>query len=259
MVLLLFATDFYGQSDNGIKYRLNIMHRRQASSSRNFVKLVDGSSVTYKSWKDFMRVRLFNVNVSRTTSSKNMQNAWIREVELVFYDESDQIIDQFKLVQRIARMENLIWSGYESDKGVKCMTTAKYALLNIKTMHDKTIYPATIKVNFEIEEEEDDDPLEESAQEAPFEKIKTKGMASAKMVNRTFKETKLDQICKKENIDQLDKDLMFMKSGQLPFNLFKQIKLKDGKNRSLADVFPIDKLQEFYTLARTNLKANLSK
>jgi hypothetical protein len=92
-----------------------------------------------------------------------------------------------------------------------------------------------------------------------FEKIQTSEIPPFEDVMRILDKSKLKSSCIENEVDQLDIDLMFMKSGTLPFDQFKVTQLKDGTQRRYMDLFNERDLKTFYEEARKYLKKNQSK
>jgi hypothetical protein len=92
-----------------------------------------------------------------------------------------------------------------------------------------------------------------------FEKIQTSEIPPFEDVMRILDKSKLKSSCIENEVDQLDIDLMFMKSGTLPFDQFKVTQLKDGTQRRYMDLFNEKDLKTFYEEARKYLKKNQSK
>lgn len=99
----------------------------------------------------------------------------------------------------------------------------------------------------------------ESIEPVEFEKIDVGSIPNFDSVSQILKSTKLKPICEAQNIDQLDIDLMFMKTAVLPFNQFKATKLSDGSGRAFIHLFPEKDLNSFYNKARTYLKTSHSE
>jgi hypothetical protein len=87
-----------------------------------------------------------------------------------------------------------------------------------------------------------------------FEKIKVGPIPNYDSVMHVLKATNLKSICQDKKVDQLDIDIMFMKTAILPFDQFKITELSDGLNRSYRDLFPEKELMIFYNEARAFLK-----
>lgn len=100
-----------------------------------------------------------------------------------------------------------------------------------------------------------DDNLVETSEDE-FEKIETQGMAKYEDVISILETSNLKELCKNNNIGQLDIDIMFMKSSYLPFEDYKKNEFKDGTSRKFIDVFPESRLRYFYSSARSYLKEN---
>ncbi|MDO9153860.1 MAG: hypothetical protein Q7U47_09180 [Paludibacter sp.] len=87
-----------------------------------------------------------------------------------------------------------------------------------------------------------------------FEKIPVHGLPKYTDVQWVVAKTGLTVYCENFGIDQLEKDLMFAKTGAYPFNEFKLLKFKNGSNKKFIDVFPEKKLQLFWETSRQVLR-----
>jgi hypothetical protein len=83
-----------------------------------------------------------------------------------------------------------------------------------------------------------------------FEVFKTGKMPSAAIVNGTVHSSGMQSYCDKNFVDQLDKDLLFMKSARIPFEEFKKLKLTGVSEKTAIELFPEDILNTFWTKAR---------
>lgn len=88
----------------------------------------------------------------------------------------------------------------------------------------------------------------------PFERIKVGSIPDYEVIMQTLEEANLKSICDEQKVDQLDIDLLFMKSAVLPFDQYKTTTLMDDSDRTFLDLFPEQNLKKFYNDARSYLK-----
>jgi hypothetical protein len=88
----------------------------------------------------------------------------------------------------------------------------------------------------------------------PFERIQTNKIPPYADVMDILRKSNLALVCGEKDVDQLDIDLMFLKSGTLPFDQYKVAQVKDGTERRYIDLFQEKDLKVFYEHARTYLK-----
>ena len=86
-----------------------------------------------------------------------------------------------------------------------------------------------------------------------FEEIKVNSLPKYEDVSWVIAKSGLLKICNQFKIDQLEKDLMFMKTAVKPYKDFKMLKFKNGSNKKYIEIFPEKNLQLFYETARTVL------
>jgi hypothetical protein len=92
------------------------------------------------------------------------------------------------------------------------------------------------------------------AKESAFKIIKTKGLPDYYAVTGILKKSGLSEICQKKEIDQLEIDLMFLKTAANPFDTFVTIKVKNGSDKMFNEIFSEKKLFVFWNLAREYLE-----
>ncbi|MFT4968787.1 MAG: hypothetical protein ACI9O4_000520 [Chitinophagales bacterium] len=86
-----------------------------------------------------------------------------------------------------------------------------------------------------------------------FEKIEVASIPNYDSLMHILELANLDSLCDDQDVDLLDIDLMFMKTGANSFDQFKLIKLTDGTDRSFTELFPEEDLINFYTEASSFL------
>ena len=87
-----------------------------------------------------------------------------------------------------------------------------------------------------------------------FEKIPVHSLPKYSDVQWVFAKSGLGIYCEKYKIDQMEKDLMFAKTGSNPFKDFKEIKFKNGSDKRFMDIFPEKNLYDFWETARQVLR-----
>lgn len=92
--------------------------------------------------------------------------------------------------------------------------------------------------------------MEEPVEEIPFVKIPTGKMPEVEVIEQALEEAGLKSDFDKLNVDQLDRDLTFMKAASLPFEEFKQFELGSLDGKTCAELFEEEALKKYYVLAR---------
>lgn len=87
--------------------------------------------------------------------------------------------------------------------------------------------------------------------EKEFVKVRNDELPTPDVVDDFFKEAGLFKVCLKENLDQLEKDLIFRWVAHVPFEDYKNKTLKDRSGDvTYSDIFNEDKLLDFYQAVR---------
>lgn len=87
--------------------------------------------------------------------------------------------------------------------------------------------------------------------EKEFVKVRNDELPTPDVVDNFFKEAGLYETCEKENLYQLEKDLIFRWVAHVPFEEYKNKTLKDRSGDfTYSDIFDEDKLLDFYQAVR---------
>ena len=84
-----------------------------------------------------------------------------------------------------------------------------------------------------------------------FVHYRVKKIPPVEVIDSAINKSGLKEDFDLENLDRMDRDLIFMKCAILPFEEWKTKEIQDGTNRRFEDVFAEAELKHFYDITRS--------
>jgi hypothetical protein len=121
-----------------------------------------------------------------------------------------------------------------------CSLTSCGTSYNEEIPRDLTSDPANAEKHGETEDE--------------FEVIKNHGMPPQMDVEQIIERSNMKEICDSIELDILDRDLMFMKCSNTPFEKYITLTPSNGSTSNFGELFPEKDLHQFWLSAREYLR-----